>query len=152
MDTNTILERALAIAVEAHAGQVDSVGQPYILHVLRVAMPAPTPVLQAAGFLHDVVEDCPAWPLERLAAKGFPPEVLEVVDLLTHRPEHTYEQYIDRLSAHRGAIRLKLLDLADNMNPLRRGTVLGPEVLERFNRYLAAHRKLSAILAADLQA
>ena len=30
------LERAIAIAAEAHAGQVDKAGTPYVLHPLRM--------------------------------------------------------------------------------------------------------------------
>ncbi len=32
------LERAVMIAVEAHAGQVDKAGTPYILHPLRLML------------------------------------------------------------------------------------------------------------------
>lgn len=32
------LERAIAIAAKAHAGQIDKAGQPYILHPLRVML------------------------------------------------------------------------------------------------------------------
>ncbi len=33
-----MLERAIEIAVEAHKGQIDKGGSPYILHPLRVMM------------------------------------------------------------------------------------------------------------------
>lgn len=32
------LERAIAIAAEAHAGQTDKAGEPYILHIMRVVL------------------------------------------------------------------------------------------------------------------
>jgi len=34
------LERALEIALAAHAGQLDKAGQPYILHPIRVMLSA----------------------------------------------------------------------------------------------------------------
>ena len=36
------LERAIAIAAEGHAGQVDKAGEPYILHPLRVMLSCAT--------------------------------------------------------------------------------------------------------------
>ena len=36
MDNTELLQRAIEIAVKAHAGQIDKVGQPYIMHHLRV--------------------------------------------------------------------------------------------------------------------
>ena len=49
------LERAIAIAAAAHAGQVDKAGQPYILHPLRVMLRVHTPEERMAAVLNDVV-------------------------------------------------------------------------------------------------
>ena len=51
------LEDAIALAVEAHRGQREKAGQPYILHVLRVMFSLDTEVERIVGVLHDVVED-----------------------------------------------------------------------------------------------
>jgi hypothetical protein len=57
------LERAIAIATEAHTGQVDKAGTPYIAHPLRVIENVSTMDEKIVAALHDVVEDCPAGPL-----------------------------------------------------------------------------------------
>jgi (p)ppGpp synthase/HD superfamily hydrolase len=64
------LERAIAIAAEAHAEQVDKAGAPYILHPLRMMLAVTTPVARMAAVLHDVVEDTSVT-LEQLRAEGF---------------------------------------------------------------------------------
>jgi len=51
------LEDAIALAVEAHRGQQEKTGQPYILHALRVMLRLETEFERMAGVLHDVVED-----------------------------------------------------------------------------------------------
>src|SRR5687767_7834956 len=76
--TMSRLERAIAIAAEAHAGQVDKAGAAYILHPLRVMLRMRTASERIAAVLHDVVEDTP-WTLEALAGEGFAPEVLAAV-------------------------------------------------------------------------
>ncbi len=53
------LERAIAIAIEAHRGQYDKAGAPYVLHPLRVMLSLGSNVERIVGVLHDVVEDCP---------------------------------------------------------------------------------------------
>jgi guanosine-3',5'-bis(diphosphate) 3'-pyrophosphohydrolase len=65
------LERAIAIAAEAHAGQLDKADQPYILHPLRVLLRVSSESERIAAVLHDVVEDTPVT-LALLAAEGFP--------------------------------------------------------------------------------
>ena len=52
------LENAIKIAVEAHAGQVDKGGSPYILHPLRVMLSLDREEERIVGVLHDVMEDC----------------------------------------------------------------------------------------------
>lgn len=52
-----MLEKAIALAASAHAGQVDKAGAPYIFHPIRVASTFSDETLQTVAVLHDVVED-----------------------------------------------------------------------------------------------
>lgn len=58
---NAMVEKAIAVAVSSHAGQVDKHGAPYIWHPLRVAEAIRGDGLpqlhQIVALLHDVVED-----------------------------------------------------------------------------------------------
>ncbi len=127
------LELALQIALQAHAGQKQKNGEPYILHPLRVMMQMDTIPGKIAAILHDVIEDSD-WTLEQLAEKGISPEVLEVVDLLTHYERDSYEAYIERLKKNPLARKIKLADLSDNMN-IRRLSSLREKDLKRLERY-----------------
>lgn len=109
------LERAIAIASQAHAGQVDKGGQPYILHPLRVMLRVSTPYERMAAVLHDVVEDTPAT-LKSLSDEGFACEVVEAVDALTKRTGETRMQAAARAKANPIARAVKLADNAENMD------------------------------------
>ena len=52
------LENAITIALNAHKGQIDKGGNPYILHPLRVMLSLTGEDERVVGVLHDVVEDC----------------------------------------------------------------------------------------------
>jgi len=107
------LERAITIAAQAHAGQVDKAGAPYVLHPLRVMLRMNTDEERMVAVLHDVIEDSD-WTLDLLRAEGFPEAVLTGIESMTRNPEETYEEYV--LRAGRSAIgrRVKLADLEDN--------------------------------------
>jgi (p)ppGpp synthase/HD superfamily hydrolase len=135
------LDQALAIAVEAHRGQVDKAGQPYILHPLRVMMRLATPSERIVAVLHDVVEDSPTT-LDGLRAAGFDAEVVRAVDHLTRRDDETYEAFIERAARDPIAKRVKLADLEDNMTVTRLQT-LDDRAVERLGRYLRAWQLLS---------
>ncbi|MFP2931129.1 GTP pyrophosphokinase [Pyxidicoccus sp. 3LG] len=134
------LEEAISLAVEAHRGQRDKAGQPYILHPLRVMMRLETDAERTVAILHDVVEDTP-WTLERLRGLGYPEDVLCALDALTKRQGETYEAFIERLRPDALARRVKLADLEDNMD-VRRLAAVTPKDAERLARYRAAWARL----------
>jgi (p)ppGpp synthase/HD superfamily hydrolase len=109
------LERAIAIAAAAHAGQVDKAGQPYILHPLRVMLRVATEHERMAAVLHDVVEDTDVT-LYTLAAEGFASEVIAAVEALTKRPGESRMQAAERAAANPIARVVKLSDNAENMD------------------------------------
>ena len=137
------LERAIAIAAEAHAGQTDKAGAAYILHPLRVMLSVSRAEDQIATVLHDVLEDCPAWPLERLRAEGFGEAVLVALVALARRPGETYEDFITRAGEDPIARRVKLADLADNSNLARIGAPT-PDDHARLEKYRRATLALTA--------
>ena len=64
------------------------------------------------ALFHDVVEHTPVT-LEQLRVE-FPQEVVAAVDLLTHRDEVDYLEYVRALKVNPVARRVKLADLAHN--------------------------------------
>jgi (p)ppGpp synthase/HD superfamily hydrolase len=116
----SLLERALALAIEAHEGHPTASGQPYILHPLRVMARVETDAERVVAILHDAVENGPdRVSLARLREEGFPEEIVEAIDRLTRRDGEAYDDFIERLAPHALARRVKLADLADNLDVLR---------------------------------
>jgi guanosine-3',5'-bis(diphosphate) 3'-pyrophosphohydrolase len=109
------LERAIELAANAHAGQVDKAGEAYILHPLRVMLRVSSPQERMAAVLHDVVEDTHV-SLHSLVAEGFSPEVIAAIDALTKRPGESRLQAAERAGANTIACRVKLADNAENMD------------------------------------
>lgn len=121
----TLLETAMKIALDAHAGALDKQGEPYILHPIRVMLAVRkkgySEVCQAIALLHDVVEDSEIT-LDDLRGYGLPEEVVDAVDALTRRkPVETYRAYIERVATSGPVvIAVKVDDLEDNMDPARK--------------------------------
>ena len=136
------LERAIAIASEAHAGQKDRAGAPYILHPIRLMIQMNSEDAMMAAVLHDVVENS-VWTLDDLRKEGFSNEVLNAVDSLTHRDKEgeDYWDYIQRAKSDPIAIKVKLADLEDNLNPDRLNEITEKDE-KRFDRYRKAQEML----------
>lgn len=143
-------ERAIQIAVEAHAGQEDRQGQPYILHPLRVMHKVGKHLdttLSAAAVLHDVIEDCsPKY--ERAIGFEMPERVSHLVRLLSNgtpqewkklseeEKEKQYFEYVRMIATDHQAKIIKLADLTDNLfHPARRAGWIGhPKSKARYLR------------------
>nr|BFD41583.1 HD domain-containing protein [Pseudomonas sp. FFPRI_1] len=140
------LERAIALAAEAHAGQVDKGGAPYILHPLRVMLRLTQPAARIVAVLHDVLEDCPVTQ-EQLRDEGFSAEVLAALQALTKVEGEDYPAFIRRAGANPLARQVKLADLAENSD-LSRIPEPGAEDLQRLEKYRQARHYLMS-LAVD---
>lgn len=138
-----MLDRAVLIAAQAHLGQKDRVGAPYILHPLRMMLRFNAQTEMIVAVLHDVVEDNPDWNFDRLRQEGFSEEIIQAVDHLTRREQESYEEFVDRTSQNELARRVKLADLEDNMNLTRLKSLSGNDK-KRLERYHRAWVKLSS--------
>ena len=132
--------KALRLAYEAHAGQFDKSGVPYVFHPLHLAEQMEDEESIIAALLHDVVEDT-AYSLADLKAMGFPDKALEAVALLTHDPAEPYLSYVARVKENPIARRVKLADLRHNSD-LSRIRQVTERDLERVEKYAAAIRLL----------
>lgn len=137
------LETAIEIAVQAHKGQREKGGAPYVLHPLRMMSRLRKEEEQMVAVLHDVVEDT-AWTLDDLRAQGFTAEIVDGVDAMTRREGEAYEDFVRRAGANPLARTVKLADLEDNMDVRRL-----PEVTERDAERLRRYRRAWAILTGE---
>src|SRR5580704_19354232 len=94
------LERAIAIAAEAHAGQLDKAGTPYILHPLRVMLGMSSIDERIVAALHDVCEDCPGWTLDRLRSEGFSNRIIDALQSVTKCEAEDYYDFVRRSAAN----------------------------------------------------
>jgi hypothetical protein len=97
---------------------------------------------RVVAILHDAVENgSDRLTLARLRAEGFPEEIVEAIDCLTRRDGEAYDVFIERLAPNGLARRVKLADLADNLDLLRR-SVLTPDDLDGLQMRLRAWHRL----------
>lgn len=135
------VEKAIAMATEAHAGQYDKSGQPYILHPLRLMFRFEGQAEMIVAVLHDVVEDSEI-SLEDLKEKGFSDEIVDAIDCLSKKEGEDYDNFILRVSENSLARTIKIEDLKDNLNVVRLKEVTDKD-LQRIEKYHKALQRLS---------
>ena len=133
---NTDLTRkAMKLAFDAHMGQVDKVGVPYIFHPAHVAESMKTEYGCCAALLHDVVEDTNVT-FEDLE-KDFPKEVVDALRLLTHEEGVDYMDYVSKIKDNEIAREVKIADLTHNSDSTRLITVTDVD-RQRLDKYKRA--------------
>lgn len=138
MKKGELLGKVLVLATNAHAGQFDRGGNPYILHPLKVMhyLKTDDEELQCIALLHDVIEDTDTtW--ADLKAIGCTERVIEAVDALTKMPGQTYDEYKEEVFANEDAMRVKMADLRHNTDIRRLKGVTEKDILrlEKYNRF-----------------
>ena len=137
-----LLEVAIKIAVDAHSGQLDKAGQPYVLHPMKVMFALSNEKDRIVGVLHDVIEDTNVT-YDYLIANGFEgeTEILDALKSVTKKEDETYDEFIERAAANPIGKRVKLADLQDNMD-LSRISNPTEKDYERIKRYEKAKERL----------
>ena len=108
------LHKAITIACDAHQGQSSINGEPYILHPLRLLIKAKSNEEKIIAALHDVIEKS-SISLADLKNQGFDQNIIGSIDSLSRRRSESYVDYIARLMKNNISVKIKLLDLADNI-------------------------------------
>ena len=136
-----LLSKAINLAMQAHAGQVDKAGMPYIGHVMRVMQAGKTIDEKIVGVLHDVVEDT-TWTFDALLAEGFPVHIVDGLRCVTKlSDDEPFEAFINRVKNNPLAVAVKINDLTDNMDIRRLQTLTDADV-QRLRKYLKAYQSL----------
>ena len=115
-----LYKKAVMIAQEAHKGQLDKGGNPYIEHPLYVASQVDKMELKIVAVLHDTLEDSDMTAND-LKKEGFPERIVDAIVMLTHEDgdEEAYLDYIRRVATNTMAAAVKKADLMHNMDMSR---------------------------------
>ena len=139
----SLTERALIIAAQAHAGQMRKHSDvPYIEHPVMVAFKLHAygfdETVIAAALVHDVLEDTVVTDAELCAVVG--DEVMQIVRVVSFDPTLSWEErrikYVDTLRT--ASVSAKAVSVADKIHNaeslLATATIQGPAVWALFNR------------------
>jgi len=144
----TGLDRAIEIALDAHANDTDKGGEPYIRHPLRVMEAMDTETERIVAVLHDVEEDS-EWTLDQIEEE-FDEEVRNAVNSLTKDgdkrrqmsdKEYYLTQYIPQVKDNEIARKVKRADIKDNIDLTRLPEVVADD-LQRLQKYHQALQML----------
>ena len=141
-----MLDKMLVIATNAHAGQFDRGGNPYILHPLRVMSYLKTDdeELMCIALAHDVIEDTKVT-YQDLRESGFSERVIDGIRALTKQPGQTYDEYKAGVFANVDAMRVKMADLRHNTD-IRRLKGITEKDIERMVKYQKFYLELQTRL------
>lgn len=142
-----MLGKMLVLVTNAHAGQYDRGGAPYVLHPLKVMhyTKSSDEEIQCIALGHDVVEDTDVTYAD-LRSAGMTERVIEGIKALTKVPGETLDEYKSRVFANRDAMVVKLADLRHNSDIRRLKGVTEKDIL-RMTKYHQFHMEITARLA-----
>lgn len=141
-----MLDKMLVLCTNAHHGQFDKGGRPYILHPLRVMsfLKTDDEELQCIALGHDVIEDTNTT-YKDLREAGISERVIAGIRALTKVPGETYEEYKERVFASKDAMIVKSCDLRHNSD-IRRLKGVTEKDIARIAKYHAFYLEIRSKL------
>lgn len=143
-----MLTTAIKIAATAFEHDMDKSGVPYIMHLLYVMHKVKHlgVVAMICAVFHDLVEDKAddGYTFEYLKEAGFSSEIINILKLLTHDKDISYQDYIENLSCSSIAVAIKMADLEHNSKVSRLKGVSSKD-FERLQKYCEAYQYLKTI-------
>jgi (p)ppGpp synthase/HD superfamily hydrolase len=135
MKKGEMLGKMLVLATNAHAGQFDRGGNPYILHPLKVMhyLKTTDEELMCMALGHDVIEDTSVT-FKDLREAGMSERVIKGLRALTKMPGQTYDEYKEVVFTNPDAMRVKLADLRHNTD-IRRLKGISEKDVARMAKY-----------------
>lgn len=146
MKRGELLGKMIVIATNAHAGQFDRGGNPYILHPLKVMhyLKTDDEELMCIALAHDVIEDTSVT-YRDLREAGMTERIIAGIKALTKQPGQTYEEYKAGVFANVDAMRVKMCDLRHNTD-IRRLKGVTEKDIARMAKYHAFYMEIKAKL------
>lgn len=148
MKKGEMLDKALLIATNAHHGQFDKGGNPYILHPLKVMhyLKTDDEELMCMALLHDVIEDTNTT-YQDLRDSSISERVIKALQCLTKQRGQTYEEYKGAVVSNYDAMRVKMADLRHNTD-IRRLKGVTEKDIARIAKYQTFYMELKARVEA----
>jgi len=141
-----MLDKMLLIATNAHHGQFDKGGAPYILHPLKVMhyLKSDDEELMCMALGHDVIEDTNVT-YKDLRDEGISDRVIDGIRAVTKQPGQTLEEYKAVVFANPDAMRVKMADLRHNSD-IRRLKGVTEKDIARIAKYHLFYMEIQAKL------
>ena len=111
---NSLLELAQEVARQAHKGQLDKGGHPYIAHPRVVANSLESTEHKIVALLHDVCEDTTITTNELLNL-GFTKRIVNSISIITKTKNVSYDDYLAKVKQDSNAWNVKMADIKHNM-------------------------------------
>lgn len=146
MKKGEMLNTMLVIVTNAHAGQFDRGGNPYILHPLKVMhyLKSTDEELMCMALGHDVIEDTSVT-YKDLRDAGISERVINGIWRLTKQPGQTYDEYKEGVFTSEDAMQVKLADLRHNTD-VRRLKGVTEKDIARMAKYHTFYMELQSRL------
>jgi (p)ppGpp synthase/HD superfamily hydrolase len=148
MKKGHMLATMLVIVTNAHDGQFDKGGAPYILHPLKVMhyLKSDDEELMCIALGHDVIEDTSVT-FKDLRDAGISERVIAGIRAMTKQPGQTLEEYKEQIFASPDAMKVKMADLRHNSD-IRRLKGVTEKDIARMAKYHQFYLEIKAKIEA----